>query len=232
MCTVAGGSVRSVHDPTDQPWAIIGAGGHGAAIAEVLAAQGATIDCFVDERRVDQQQRFGIDIRPHLPAGHLANGFPVALAVGDNLQRQRLWEELVGQGASERNFPAIAHPSASISRFATIEQGAVFLQGACVGAAAEVGRFAVVATGAVLTHDAQMADFSFAASGSVVGAASVGVRSFVGMGAVVSPASRVGSDVVIASKAFVRGELADRVVAVGAPAKPTRTREVGEPYLR
>lgn len=227
-----GGSVRSVHDPTSQPWAIIGAGGHGAAVAEVLAAHGSTIDCFVDAARVEQRQRFGIEIRKELPDGHLGQERPVALAVGDNAQRQRLWEELSGRGASDLNFPAVAHPSASVSQFAALETGAVVLQGACVGPAARVGRFAVVATGVVLTHDAQMDDFSFAAAGAVVGAAFVGERSFVGMGAIVSPASVVGADVIIGAQSYVRGELPDRVVARGIPAQPSRKREVGEPYLR
>ena len=221
-----------LNSPGSSPWIIIGAGGHGAAVAEVLAAAGETILAFVDEARVHEGQRFGFEIMPDLPPGHLDDGCPIALAVGDNFQRQQLSENLKQRGATEENFPAIAHPSASVSRFARIECGAVILQGAQVGPAANVGRFCVVATGASLTHDAVMADYSFVSTNAVLGAATLGERSFVGFGSVVNAGSRVGDDVVIGAQSFVRGEIEDCVVAHGSPAQVSRRRSVGEAYLR
>lgn len=213
------------------PWIIIGAGGHGAAVAEVLAAAGAPILAFVDEARVNEGQRLGIDILADLPPNHLEDGNPVALAVGDNCQREQLSENLKQRGATEANFPAIAHPSASVSRFAKVEHGTVLLQGARVGPAATVGRFCVVATGAVVAHDAVMADYSFISANTVLGAATLGKRSFVGMGAVVKPGCRVGDDVVIGAQSFVGGDIERCVVAHGSPARVSRRRSAGEAYL-
>lgn len=214
-----------------RPWFILGAGGHGAAVAEVLHALDATILGFVDARRVDEGHRLGIEILATLPAGHLQQGNPVALAVGDNFQRQVLSRAMQGQGAQARNFPPIAHPSASVSRFAEIDHGTVILQGASVGAAAQVGQFCAVATGAVLTHDAVMKDYSFVSSNAVLGAAMLGERAFVGMGAVVGPGSMVGDDSVIGARSLVRGQVRSQVVAYGVPATEIRERSVGEAYL-
>ena len=219
-------------EPGDRPWVIVGAGGHGAAVAEVLAALGATILGFQDSGQDPAPEHLGMPVFRDFPPGHIEGGNPIALAVGDNRQREQLSLELVARGASDVNFPAIAHPSASISQFARIAHGTVVLQGACVGAAAVVGRFCVVATAAVLTHDAVMDDYSFLATSAVLGAASLGPRSFVGAGALVSPGARVGADSVVGAQSHVRGELGDLVVAYGNPAVARRTRRVGEPHLR
>ena len=183
-------------------WVIIGAGGHGAAIAEVIDALGWRIRCFVDPGRVAERQRLGIDILPEIPEGHLAQGLPVALGVGHNFQRQQLADQLVTQGAKPENFPVLVHPSASVSGFAQLDYGTVLLQGAKVGSAATVGRFCVVATGAVAAHDAKMRDFSFISINAVLGASELGERT-------VESCS----------------------VAVGVPARVVRKRAVGEAYL-
>jgi acetyltransferase EpsM len=198
---------------------------------EVLCAIGSEVLGFWDEKRATQGRRFGLPVFGKLPEQHIEGGNPIALAVGDNYQRQQLLERLERKGASDVNFPSIAHPSASVSRFAKIGCGTVILQGACVGPSVDIGRFAVVATAAVLTHDAKMEDYSFLAANAVIGAATLGARSFVGTGTVVNPGSVVGVDTVVGAQSFVRGRLGDSVVAHGIPAQERRTRLPGETYL-
>lgn len=46
----------------DSPFIIIGAGGHGAGVAEVLAASGARVEAFVDEGKAGSGTRLGIPV--------------------------------------------------------------------------------------------------------------------------------------------------------------------------
>ena len=104
-------------------------------------------------------------------------------------------------------------------------------QGANVGPAALIGRFCLLSTGSAATHHSVMADYSFLAVGSVLGASTLGERAFVGLGAVVHQGFTIGADVVVGAQSFVRDDIEDRKVAFGVPARVRRSRAVGEPYL-
>lgn len=216
----------------DSPFIIIGAGGHGAGVAEVLVASGAEIEAFVDEGKVGEGSRLGIPILGKIPDDYISAGRPLALGVGDNRQRQQLFDSLVTTyGAKRTQFPSVAHPSASVSHFASVGIGTFAFQGAVVGPGAKIGNFCVLATGATATHDAVMGDYSFLAVHAVLGAASFGERSFLGLGSVVHQGCEIGHDVVIGAQSFVRTDLPSGVVAHGIPAEVRRSRSLGEPYL-
>ena len=153
---------------------IVGAGGHGAAVAEALNASGAFVQAFVDPNRRVERTRLGIPIQSEAPSEHIERGNPIAIAIGDNSQRERVSRSLYERGATARNFPAICHPSASVSTLASLREGAVILQGASVGPGSVIGRFCVVATAAVVARDGRMADFSFVSANTVLGASLLG----------------------------------------------------------
>lgn len=217
--------------PFTGPFVVVGAGGHGACLAEVLVSVGAEIRGFVDHATTAPASYLGFEVMADVPQRHLENGWPVALGVGDNFQRARLHESLLRRGATDAHFPAVAHRDSSVSPFASLGPGTFIFQGANVGPVARTGRFCVVATGATATHHAEMADYAFLAVRAVLGAASLGKRSFLGVGAVVQPRCTVGADVVIGAQSLVLGDVPDRTVAYGVPASVRRSREVGEPYL-
>jgi sugar O-acyltransferase (sialic acid O-acetyltransferase NeuD family) len=218
-------------DATLGPFLIIGAGGHGACLAEVLDSVGAEILGFVDPSPVAPSMHMGLPVQAELPRDHLDRGRPIALGVGDNYGRYALHQSLIQQGATDAHFPAVAHRDSSVSSFATLGPGSFVFQGANVGPEARIGRFCVLATGATATHHSVMADYSFVAVRAVLGASSLGERSFVGLGAVVHQGITIGSDVVVGAQSFVRDDIENQAVAHGVPAQVRRTRAVDEPYL-
>lgn len=213
------------------PWLIVGAGGQGASVAEVLCASGATIAGFVDDAKETPPIALDVPVLSEVPQGHIDRGWPIAVAIGDNFQREVVQRRLAERGATDACYPSVAHPSANVSRFAKLGAGSFFFQGANVGPGAQIGRFCVLATGATATHHAVMADFSFLAVHAVLGAASLGERSFVGLGAVVHQGCSIGADVVVGAQSYVRGDLPEGTVAHGVPAHVQRSRYKGEPYL-
>ncbi len=211
-----------------RPVWVVGAGGHATSVAESVAAAGLDLLGFVDEH-APGRSLLGLPVVGAVPEGHVAAGGGLVVAVGDNAARQGLRERLAHPDDA---WPAVVHPSASVSRWAEVGPGAVGLQRAAVAAGARVGAFAVVNTGALLEHDGDLGPFASLAPGALTGGrVRVGARTAVGIGAVVRHGVRLGEDAVLGAAAYLDRDLPDRVVAYGTPARVVRTREPGEPYL-
>lgn len=210
--------------------AILGAGGHAVSIAETAASAGFVVRCFIEDnpRAVSL---LGVPIVRSVPAGFVSDGGVFAVAIGDNSVRQRVatqWQKQV-DGAS---FPSLVHATASVSRYASLAEGSVVLQGAIVGSKARVGRFCIMNTGASIDHDCVLNDFSSLAPRAVTGGdVTVGTRSAVGIGAVVKHGVTIGNDVVVGANSYVNQDVPNLVVAYGSPAKVVRSRRSSDPYL-
>ena len=213
-----------------KPIAILGAGGHAVSVAETATSAGYALQCFIVDRP-QADSLLGVPILPSVPDSFVSNGGVFAVAIGDNSERQRVateWLERV-DGAS---FPRLVHSSASVSRFASMAEGSVVMQGAIVGSAARIGRFSIVNTGASIDHDCLLLDFASLAPRAVTGGqVTVGTRSAVSIGAVVKHGVTIGEDAVVGANSYVNRDVPNLVVAYGSPAKVVRTRLSSDPYL-
>jgi len=209
---------------------IVGAGGHASSVAETAAACGFNLIAFVDSVGA-RTNLLGKPIWPDLSTDYLDRGGIVALAIGDNSTREKVaWDVLAN--LPDRAVPALVHPSATVSRFASISAGSVVLQGAIVGSGSSVGRYCILNSGSQLDHDGVLEDFSSLAPGAILGGrVHVGKRSAVGIGAVIKHGISIGSDTVVGAASYVHCNLPDGVVAYGTPARIQRTRAVRDPYL-
>lgn len=212
------------------PIVIVGAGGHAVSVAETTAAAGYDIVAFVG-RPGGATHRFGIPVVGAIPPDHLASGGPLVVAEGDNAARERAVAAL-GLSVDPERFPPLVHPSASVSRFASLGPGTVVLQGAVVGSGATAGAFCVLNTASSTDHECELADFASVGPGAVLGGGvRVGVRTAVSIGAVVKHGVALGDDAVLGANAYAHRDIPDRVVAYGSPARVVRDRTPGEPYL-
>lgn len=115
----------------------------------------------------------------------------------------------------------IIHESATVSNWATLEEGVLVGPKAVVNAGAHVGKHATVNTGSIVEHDARIGSFAHVAPGSIVlGGASVGEQSFVGAGTVVFPQCSIGDECTIGAGSTVNRAIAHGVTAFGSPARP------------
>jgi acetyltransferase-like isoleucine patch superfamily enzyme len=129
-------------------------------------------------------------------------------------------------------FARLAHPSASVSSFATIGEGAVILQNAAVCANAVISAHCIVNTAAVAEHDTVMEDFSSLAPAAVTGGnCHIGARAAICIGAVVRHGVRIGEDAVLGANAYAHEDIPARTLAVGTPARVIRNRDKSDPYL-
>ena len=203
---------------------IVGAGGHGSVVADILRASlraGSNVEPigFVDDRSqtdtVHGLPMFG-------PTAQLAfvPHDAVVVAVGDNRTRQRLFE--IAQRAGERLVSAV-HPSAIVASDVSIGEGSVVCAGAIINPGTVVGPNVIVNTASSLDHHNVVGAHVHVAPGVHTGGdVRIGDGVMLGIGAVVIPGRRLGSWSTIGAGAVVVRDIDPETVVIGVPAAPMR----------
>lgn len=203
---------------------LIGAGGHAKVVLDALLAGGAdpaAIRVRDGRAAMRGQALLGAVIdTPELDPG-LA-GQAVHVAIGSIAVRA----DLLGRALAIGALPlTVVHPSARVSRFAQVGDGAFIAALAVVGPSARLGRGVIVNHGAVVDHDCVVGDHChIAPNASLGGGVRIGDRVLVGAGAVVLPGVSIGDDAVIGAGAVVTRDAPDHAEWVGVPAAPNGTR--------
>ncbi|MBA6109354.1 acetyltransferase [Pseudomonas asiatica] len=200
--------------------AVLGASGHGKVVADTAESCGWTKIVFFD------------DAWPSLNANgcwpvvgtsddlleQLQNFDGVTVAIGNNGIRQAKLLALLQRGA---NLPTLIHPTAWVSRYATVGIGTVIFAGAVLNAGASVGMGGVLNTGCSVDHDCDLAESVHVSPGArLAGGVRVGHRTWIGIGACVKQMVTIGADVVVGAGAAVVNDLAAGGTVVGVPARP------------
>ncbi|WP_323740883.1 NeuD/PglB/VioB family sugar acetyltransferase [Caenimonas koreensis] len=203
---------------------ILGAGGHGRVVADAALAGGQWSRVFACDR---DPARSGGDL-PHGGSGELlhgvmlmpiaqamAVGVPVHVAIGKAAHRERECAALRA-GA----LATVTHPTASISRFATLAPGCFIAAQAVVAPGASLGTSVIVNHGVVVDHDVVVGEFSHIAPRAALGGGvSIGKRVLVGAGASVLPGIRIADDVTIGAGAVVVDHIDEPGTYAGVPAR-------------
>ncbi|WP_298408064.1 acetyltransferase [uncultured Chloroflexus sp.] len=211
---------------------IIGAGGHGQVVADILlqaAANGG--DCQPIGYLDDNPRRYGeqaLGLPVFGPVAALAS-IPhdgIVIAIGDNRTRARLFAELTARG--EQLVSAI-HPSAIIAASVTIGPGTMICAGAIINPGSVIGANVILNTGCTIDHHNQIGDHAHIAPGVHTGGQVViGAGTLIGIGAIVMPQRRVGAWSVVGAGALVQRDVGNEMIAIGVPARPFRERAIGE----
>lgn len=202
---------------------IYGCGGHGKVVADILLERGdVELLGFLDDRAARGDRVLDLPILGGEAwlASERARSVSIALGVGDNEARQRVAERCVQAGFI---LWTAVHPSAVVSRSATLGTGAVVMANAVVNPDAHVGIGAILNTGTIVEHDCHVGDYAHLSPNATMGGASrVGPLAHLGLGAIVLPGISVGASTVVGAGAVVIADLDDGVVAVGVPARAIR----------
>ena len=205
---------------------IVGAGGHGQVVADILLRMqegGHPIEPvgFLDDDPQLWGKRFlGIPVlggMADLPAiPHDA----IIIGIGDNETRRRVF--LQWKAVGER-FIVARHPDAVVAPDVIIGAGAMICAGVVVNTGAWIGENVILNTGCTVDHHNRIRDHVHIAPGvHLAGNVEVGEGTLVGIGAVMIPQRKVGAWSVIGAGAVVTEDIPARTVAVGVPARPLR----------
>ncbi len=202
---------------------VVGAGGHGAVVAETARAAGFQVVGFADGREsLRGTLRCGL---PVLATGEdegiaLARRerLAVAVAVGEPRARWRIFQHYAEAGLSH---PPIVHPSAIVAPSCTIGDGTVIFAGVVVQPHTRVGRCCILNTGCTVDHDSDLADLVHLSPGvHMGGSVTVERGTHLGVGVSVRNGVRIGPWAVVGVGAAVVGDLAGNCTYVGVPARP------------
>jgi len=199
---------------------VVGAGGHGKVVADTAMEMGCWSRIgFVDDRGGYLQQVAGVQVVGCLAdLKSLRSEWSAAVvAIGDARQRLGILE-----GIRDLKFelPVIAHPSAVVSRLATVGAGTVIFAQAAINAGASVGAGCIVNTGATVDHDCQLGDGVHVCPGvNLAGNVRVGARSWIGIGSAVRQGISIGWGVMVGAGSVVIQDVPDAVTVYGVPAR-------------
>lgn len=117
-------------------------------------------------------------------------------------------------------FATIIHPTARVSRRATVGEGSVISAGVQVSTHTHIGRHVVINRGALIGHHDTIHDYVTISPGAnIAGSVTIGTRTYVGMGALIVEKRTIGSQVVVGAGALVTRDVPDRVRVLGLPAR-------------
>ena len=185
---------------------VIGAGGHGKVIADIIAARGDNFLGFLDD---DESKK---------TLGKIADCESYAdclfvIGIGNPKIREKV-----------SNLPCkwytAVHPSAVVSPSAEIGEGTVVMPNAVINADAKIGRHAIVNSTAVVEHDNEIADFAHISVGAKLGGTvKVGKRTHIGIGAAVKNNIDICEDCIIGAGAVVVKNIEKQGIYKGVPAR-------------
>lgn len=138
---------------------IIGAGGHGKVVAEVARDIGYEKIDFLDDNNPEAIGRIS-DIEK------LSDQYSDAfVAIGNNKLRGELLQKLKECGYV---IPTLIHPTAYVSRTATLGSGTVVEPKAIVNAGSHVGEGSIVSVGSIVDHDVNVGACCHINAGAIV----------------------------------------------------------------
>lgn len=189
---------------------IIGAGGHGKVVADIVRLSGDEVIGFIDDKKPDELPDFNI-VGTTVDIGAIDCLY--FAAVGNHSIREKL------MGFEVKWYTAI-HPTAVVAEGVIIGEGTCVMANAVINPGSSLGRGVIVNTSATVDHDCRIGNYVHIAPGvNISGAVSVGSNTWIGVGSAISNGISICSGCVIGAGSVVVKDIKDAGTYVGVPAR-------------
>ena len=199
---------------------IIGAGGHGAVVAEsALSSEQWREIAFLDDRFPSLNDVFGFPVIGVTAAliECLSDDSEFVVAIGDNDVRLRYQSAIESGGG---RMATVVDPSAVVSQSSQIGHGSVIMATCVINARSVLGRGVIINTAATIDHDCVLADGVHISPGAhLAGEVRVGERAWIGLGATVNSGTHIGAASIVGASAAVINDIPAGATVVGVPAR-------------
>jgi sugar O-acyltransferase (sialic acid O-acetyltransferase NeuD family) len=123
-------------------------------------------------------------------------------------------------GIPRDRYVSVVHPTASVSRMASVGVGTVLLQNVTVNSEARIGDHVMVLPNSVVSHDAVIEDYCYLTPGVVLaGYVHLEQGAYIGAGAVVKHRVTVGAGAVVGMGSVVLRDVPAGTTVKGNPAR-------------
>lgn len=202
---------------------ILGAGGHGRVVLDILLQTGRhEVVGFLDNnadihgRRIDGIPVLGcIDDLTPLAEEHEVEG--VLIAIGDNGARRGLARRI---DSAEIELINAVHPAAAMARNATLGRNVVIAAGVVVCAHCQIGDSVILNTGCIVDYQTMIGEGTHICPGvRIAGRVKVEPGVFVGIGATIIPKITLGCESIVGAGSVVIEDVPALGTVVGVPAR-------------
>jgi sugar O-acyltransferase (sialic acid O-acetyltransferase NeuD family) len=202
---------------------VLGGGGHARVVADAILTRsakygGMELVGFLDDDPT--MRHLHILGKPVLGTISDIKRIPhevVVIGIGDNEDRQKLFEDLSKQG---EKFITVIHPHATVARDVKMGRGTVVFGGVVVNTGAKIGDNVILNTGCTVGHDCTVGPHAHICPGAHLGG-TVLVRkgAFVGIGSAIIQGKTIGEWAIVGGGSTVTKDVPPRTTVVGVPAQ-------------
>lgn len=194
---------------------LYGASGHGKVIVEIAEELGYDIEGFLDNNS-DIKSIFDYPVTDQIPV----NG-EVFLSMGNNATRKK-----IASAHLQFTYPTLIHPTAIVSKRATVSSGTVIMAGVTINSEVQIGKQCIINTSATLDHECIIEDYAHISPNvALAGNVEVGEGAHIGIGASVIQGIKIGKWSIIGAGAVIIRDVPDYAVVVGNPGKVIKFNE-------
>ena len=192
---------------------IIGAGGHGRVISDIIEKYGDKVYGYLDDGNVKECGKYPVLGKVELADKLFDKKF--IIAVGNNITRKNIYKKY-----PHLNYYTAIHPDAVIANDAKIGAGTCVMASAVINANAVIGNQCIINTASVVEHDNCISDYvHISPHATLCGTVNVGALTHIGAGAIIINNTSVCDGCVIGAGAVVTNNINVSGVYVGVPAK-------------
>lgn len=190
---------------------IYGASGHGLVVADIAKVCGYSDIILIDDG-YNPYPSFN-DIREDIAT-------PIALGVGDNRVRERLFNRVVKVGF---RVISLVHNSAIIGSGVEIGDGAVIMPNVVVNARAKIGRGVILNSGSIIEHESIIDDFAHISPNvALAGNVKVGKITQIGIGSCIIQGVSIGDFCMVGAGSVVVDNIPNSTLSYGNPCRVIR----------
>lgn len=193
---------------------VIGGGGHAKVVIDCILSAGDSVVGILDDALEVGTRVLGIPVLGRVDEWEKFNENKFIIAIGNNEVRHVLSERI------NADWHTAIHPTATLSKFASVGAGSVIMPHAVVNAEASVGEHCIINTSAVIEHDSVIGNFAhISPAAALAGNVRVGAGTHIGIGASIRNNITVCEGVTVGAGAAVVKNITEKGIYVGVPAR-------------